>query len=196
MFTLKELPFQTNAFEKLSEKSFQIHYEKHHSAYVKNLNNLLLEREIVGGLEDIILQSFLQRKNDDFFKKVFNNASQHWNHTFFWNSLDPEKKEPNEVVLKLIKESFETMDLFKEEFIQCGLRHFGCGWVWIIYDEKLKVYSSSNAKNPLVLNKKPVLVCDIWEHAYYVDFLNDREAFLDIVFDYFNWDFALNNLGL
>lgn len=197
MFELDKLPFELDSFDKLSAKSLEIHYSKHHATYVKNLNSLLQEKKIEGSLEEIMLQSFKQRNYEPIFQAIFNNAAQHWNHTFFWNSLSPEEVSPSEKLHDLILKSFRNIDNLKLKFHEIGMKQFGSGWIWIVYnlnEKMLEILSTSNAENPFVLERIPLLVCDVWEHAYYVDFLNNRSEFLNVIFGYLNWSFASQNL--
>lgn len=199
MFKLDPLPYAMNAFEKLSEQSFNVHYGKHHANYVNNLNVLIKECAILQNknLNEVMKISFENLK-EKFYLNVFNNAAQHFNHSFFWKSLSPVQIFLSNDLQKKIEGDFGNMDLFYEKFIKTGLELFGSGWVWIVYNnitEKIEIHGMEKA-GTAVLDYIPLLVCDVWEHAYYIDYLNNRKEFLSVVYEYFNWDFALQNYNL
>lgn len=199
MFELEALNYEVKSFDGLSEKSFDVHRNKHHQNYINSLNSLLekvpelRDKEI----EEVIEVSF-KKRHEDLYGKIFNNAAQHWNHDFFWKSLCPKQKPLNQSLLVLINKSFGSVESLKERFIEVGLGLFGSGWVWIVFNEKdevLQVVATQNAENPIQVKNEltPLLACDVWEHAYYIDHLNNRKHFLEVVFSYFNWDFAFES---
>lgn len=199
-FILPQLPYDKKSFGKvLSEESFDFHYGKHHLAYVNNLNKLLENDSYSSfkdkSLEEIILESY----NKQEFVGIFNNAAQIWNHTFFWHSITPNNGggEPGGKLLAKINEDFGSFTKFADEFKQAGLTQFGSGWSWLVLaDGRLKVMKSLNAENPICLGYTPLICCDVWEHAYYIDYRNMRADFLNIFLDQLvNWDFATKNLG-
>jgi len=196
MFTLSLLPFEKSSLEPhISAKTLEFHYGKHHQAYVDNLNKLIvgtaLEAET---LENIILKT----SGSTAQAAIFNNAAQIYNHAFFWSSLRPADAtlEPPVELLKLIDDSFGSLDSFFMEFKATALAQFGSGWTWLIKDaEKLKIIKTANAETPLTLGQKPLLVIDVWEHAYYLDYQNRRADYLEAVLkNLLNWEFAASRL--
>ncbi len=131
-------------------------------------------------------------------EKIFNNAAQHWNHTFFWNSISPVKNDISPQIIKLIEDAFDSMEKFVQAFKAAGAALFGSGWVWLAFNkatQKVEILQTSNAFTPAVTSEYvPLLVCDVWEHAYYIDYRNKRVDFLQVVADHFNWEFAQKNL--
>ena len=168
MFELPKLPYEKNALAPyISEETIEYHYGKHHQTYVNNLNNLVPGTEYEGkSLEEIILASS---------GGIFNNAAQIWNHTFYWYGLTPNStKAPAGALKNAIEAKFGSFDAFKEEFSKVAATTFGSGWAWLVKDEKgeLKIISTSNAGCPLTDGYTPLLTCDVWEHAYYIDYRN------------------------
>lgn len=189
-FKLPPLPYEMNALEPhLSKETLEYHYGKHHQAYVNNLNNLLPNSGFEGkSLEDIITQS----KGG-----IFNNAAQIWNHTFYWNCLTPKNQpHPNSGAFsKAIKAAFGSFEAFQTAFTQCAMTTFGSGWAWLVKDSsgKLEIVSTSNAGTPLTDNKKPLFTCDVWEHAYYIDYRNQRNKYVETFWKIVNWEFVQKN---
>ena len=190
-FELPKLDYPKNGLSPvMSEETLDLHYGKHHQTYVTNLNNLIKDTEYA----NISLEEILKKTANDSTKSgIFNNAGQHWNHLLFWKCMKPKGggTMPTKLEKKII-EDFGSIEKFKTEFIQAGVTQFGSGWAWLALDNnKLVVTKSSNASNPIVNNLKPILGCDVWEHAYYVDFKNRRpdyiKAFLD---DLVNWEYV------
>ena len=190
-FELPKLDYAKNGLSPvMSEETLDLHYGKHHQTYVTNLNNLIKDTEYA----NISLEEILKKTANDSTKSgIFNNAGQHWNHLLFWKCMKPKGggTMPTKLEKKII-EDFGSIEKFKAEFIQAGVTQFGSGWAWLALDNnKLVVTKSSNASNPIVNNLKPILGCDVWEHAYYVDFKNRRpdyiKAFLD---DLVNWEYV------
>lgn len=183
---LPALPYAMDALAPhISKETFEFHYGKHHQAYVTNLNNLIKGGEFENAsLEDIIKKSSAG---------IFNNAAQVWNHTFFWNSMTPDKTAPSADLLAAITAAFGGLDGLKTKFVDEGFAHFGSGWVWLAADRSgaLSIVQTHDAENLLTKDLVPLLVCDLWEHAYYVDYKNDRKAFLGAWFDALvNWSLA------
>ena len=196
-FELPALPFAPNALEPhMSARTFEFHHGKHHKAYVDTLNTLVPGTAFEkASLEDIIKAT--HGKDDQ--AKMYNNAAQIWNHTFFWNSLKPQGGgAPTGKLADAINAAFGDLAGFKAKFKDAGLTQFGSGWAWLVVnkDGKLEIIKTANAVCPLALGVKPVLTCDVWEHAYYIDYQNRRgdmvQAFLDHLV---NWDFAAKNFG-
>ena len=195
-FELPPLPYDKSALEPhMSAKTFEFHHGKHHQAYVTNLNNLVKDTPLASkSLEEIIKET----GKDDSKAGIFNNAAQVWNHTFFWNSMKPQGGgAPSGKIADKIAADFGSFDKFKDEFKNAGATQFGSGWAWLVLDGgKLKVTKTPNAMTPMVQGQTAVLTCDVWEHAYYLDYQNRRPDFLATFLDHLaNWDFASKNLG-
>lgn len=190
-FELKPLPYAKNALAPhLTEESFGFHYEKHHQAYVTNLKGLIDGTpEAEKSLEDIVKSSS---------GKVFNNAAQVWNHDFFWASMKPAGGgEPTGALADAIKRDFGSYADFRKAFQDAAVAQFGSGWAWLVKDgDSLKIVTTSNADTPLAHGKTPILTCDVWEHAYYIDYRNLRAKFVETFLTHLvNWDFAAANFG-
>ncbi len=194
-FELAPLPYAKDALQPyMSALHLEIHHGKHHQTYVTNLNNLTKDKpEAALSLEQIIKDS--AGKADK--TPLFNNAAQIWNHDFFWNSMKPNGggAMPGELEKK-IAEDFGSIDAFKEAFTQAGLTQFGSGWTWLVLDNgKLKVTKTGNADLPLTQGQTALLTCDVWEHAYYLDYQNRRADFLKaFLANMANWEFAAQRL--
>ena len=180
-FILPNLPYAKDALAPyISQETIEYHYGKHHQTYVNNLNNLIANTKWEQKtLEEIIVSSS---------GTIFNNAAQIWNHTFYWQCLKPNAKPPQELVDQLGK-TFGSIANFKAEFTKTALALFGSGWVWLVKnpDGTLAIVSTGNAGNPLTNKQTPLLVCDIWEHAYYIDYRNARAKYLEAF-----WQLAWN----
>ena len=190
-FELPPLPFAKNSLAPhISEETLDFHYGKHHQTYVTNLNNLVPGTEFEGlTLEEIVMRSS---------GGIFNNAAQVWNHTFYWNSLSPNGGgEPTGALADAINAEFGSFAGFKEAFTKCAVTTFGSGWAWLVKNPegKLALVSTSNAGCPLTEGHTPLLTCDVWEHAYYIDYRNARPAYLDAFWALVNWDFAAANFS-
>lgn len=194
-FILPKLPFQKDELEPhMSMETFDYHHEKHHNAYVVNLNKLLETKSELHlkNLEEIIL---ISSKNTSM-SGIFNNAAQVWNHTFFWHSMKKDGGgKPSEALLKEIDKSFGSYEKFLEEFKNAATSQFGSGWVWLVKEfDVLKIVKTSNAETPITNEQKPLVCCDVWEHAYYIDFRNRRPDFVaSFLENLINWDFAEKN---
>ena len=190
-FELPELPYPKNALEPhISQETLAYHYGKHHQAYVNKLNGMIPGTEFENmSLEEIILQSD---------GGVFNNAAQIWNHTFYWNSMNPKGGgEPGGALGEAINKTFGTVDKFKEQFTEAAMTQFGSGWAWLVEEHNgdIAIVKTANAENPMTNNQKPLLTCDVWEHAYYIDTRNDRGKYVSNFWEVVNWEFAENNFG-
>ncbi len=188
-FELPALPYAKDALvPHISEETLDFHYGKHHQTYVTNLNNLVSGTEFDGmSLENII-------KNSS--GGVFNNAAQIWNHTFYWNSLSPNGGgEPSGDLANAINRAFGSFTEFKEAFTKCAVTTFGSGWAWLVKNSNgtLELVSTSNAETPLTADQTPLLTCDVWEHAYYIDYRNARPKYLEAFWTLVNWEFASAN---
>jgi Fe-Mn family superoxide dismutase len=195
-FVLPALPYAENALEPvISARTLSFHYGKHHQAYVNKLNELVAGTELAGlKLEDIIVKTAGQPDKAG----IFNNAAQVWNHAFYWNSLSPKSGgKPSGQIAKKIDAAFGSYENFIKQFADAGGAQFGSGWVWLVEDGGvLKILKTPNAENPMSLKKgTAILVLDVWEHAYYLDYQNRRADYLKTVIDkLINWDFAEKNL--
>lgn len=187
---LMTLPYSMDALEPLmSKETLEFHYGKHHQTYVNNLNNLIAGTKF----EDLSLVNIILESDGG----IFNNAAQVYNHDFFWNGLTPTQGAIPATVEEALTKAFGSIEKFKEEFTAKAVGHFGSGWAWLVEDENqdLKIVTTINAQNPLTDNLKPILVCDVWEHAYYIDVRNARPKFLENFWKLVNWDFVAQNLG-
>lgn len=191
VFTLPPLPFAKDALAPtISAETIEYHYGKHHQTYVDNLNKLTAGTEFADmPLEDIV------RKSSG---PIFNNSAQVWNHTFFWNCLTPQGgAAPTGTVGDAINKQFGSFDKFKEQFTQAAVTQFGSGWAWLVRkaDGSLAIVQTSNAANPMTNGDKPLLTCDVWEHAYYIDYRNARAKFVENFWKLVNWDFVAKNMA-
>lgn len=194
-FTLPNLPYDKTALEPhISAKTLDFHHGKHHQAYVTNLNKLIEGTSLESrSLEEVILDS----KGESAKAGIFNNAAQVWNHTFYWHSMKPKGGGmPSGDLAKRINQDFGSFQNFREAFKQAGATQFGSGWAWLVLqDDTLKVTKTGNADLPLAHGQRALLTCDVWEHAYYLDYQNRRPDYLDVFLDHLvNWDFAASNL--
>jgi len=194
-FELPPLPYKKDALAPhLSERTLTFHYEKHHQAYVNNLNKLIEGTELEKkSLEEIIHAT----ANNAEKVGIFNNAAQVWNHTFYWHSMTPQGgDEPEGSLAAKITKDFGSFEEFAKLFKQAGVSQFGSGWAWLVLekDGSLKVTKTPNADLPMVHGQKALLTCDVWEHAYYLDYQNLRPDYIDIFLkNLANWNFAQKN---
>jgi Fe-Mn family superoxide dismutase len=193
-FTLPPLPYDKAALEPhISAKTFEFHHGKHHKAYVDKANELAKGTPYEGmELEKAVVES---RKQGG---PLFNNIGQIYNHNIFWLSMKPNGGgAATGAVAQKIVEAFGTFDAFKEQFVNAGIGQFGSGWVWLVASGgKLEIVKTANAETPLIDGKTPLIVCDVWEHAYYLDFQNRRADFLKVFVEKLvNWDFANQQLA-
>jgi superoxide dismutase, Fe-Mn family len=188
--TLPELPYSKESLlPYISPETIEYHYGKHHKTYVDNLNRLILGTEF----EKLSLQEIVMKASGG----IFNNAAQIWNHTFYWNGISPNGGgEPSGFVADEISKNFGSFSQFKEKFTSTATTLFGSGWAWLIKnaDGSLSIESTSNAGNPLKDGKKPLLTCDVWEHAYYIDYRNARTKYIEAFWNIVDWTFVENNL--
>jgi len=195
--TLPPLPYKEDALAPhLSANTLSFHYGKHHKGYVDNLNGLLKEAPDLAALS---LEDLMKKTAGDAAKSShFNNAAQIWNHTFYWNSMRPKGGgAPTGKMLELVNAAFGDYAKFKEAFAAAAKTQFGSGWAWLVLDgNKLAIEKTGNADTPLVRGKKCLLTCDVWEHAYYLDYQNKRADYVTAFLDgLLNWEFAEKNLG-
>lgn len=190
-FQLPELSYAMDALQPhISKETLEYHYGKHHLTYVNNLNQLLVDSPMANlSLEQIIM------KSDG---GLFNNAAQVWNHTFYWYCLSPQGGgEPSGKLAQAINNKFGSFQAFKELFSKTALTTFGSGWAWLVLNEQgeLAVTSTSNADTPMRHHQKALLTCDVWEHAYYIDYRNARANYIDHFWKLVNWKFVSEQFG-
>ena len=186
---LPPLPYPMNGLEPhISQETLEYHYGKHHQAYVTNLNNQIKNTEFENAsLEDIVKKSS---------GGIFNNAAQVWNHTFFWQCMKPKGGgTPAGALADAINKKWGSFDSFREAFTQSCVGNFGSGWTWLVkrVDGSLDIVNTSNAATPLTGMDKPLMTCDVWEHAYYIDYRNARARFVEAFWQVVNWDFVAQN---
>jgi Fe-Mn family superoxide dismutase len=190
-FTLPELPYPKDALAPhISAETLDFHHGKHHNAYVTKLNELVGADGSLAGksLEDLVRTTS---------GGVFNQAAQVWNHTFYWHSMKPQGGgEPTGAVLEAINKAFGSVADFKAKFSAAAAGQFGSGWAWLVKDGSgLAITTTSNAGCPLTEGKTPLLTCDVWEHAYYIDYRNARPKYVEAWWNLVNWDFVAKNLA-
>ncbi len=191
MYNLPKLKFEKNALKDfLTEEQMSFHYDKHHKAYIDNLNGFM---EKDPSLKAKTLEEIVKTSSGG----VFNNAAQIWNHTFYWFCMTPEKKVVPDALKKAIEKDFGSFEDFKTKFVEGGMGTFGSGWIWLCKDAsgKLSLVSTSNAAVPFTNGQIPLLVADVWEHAYYVDYRNLRKKYLETFLNYVDWNFVAENLA-
>ena len=191
MLILPELPYAYDALEPaMSSETLHLHHDKHHATYVAKANELAAK----AGLGDMALEDLICAARERNDQKLFNNAAQAWNHGFFWESMSPGKSAPEGELGKAISSTFGDLAGLKKAFVEEGVNHFASGWVWLVLDRDkgLEVISTHDADDTFTREADfPLLVCDVWEHAYYLDCKNDRKAYLTRWFDELaNWQFA------
>lgn len=194
MFKQNELPYAMEALKPyISKETLEFHYGKHHAGYVTKLNAAIENSDYAEkSLEDVIIAS---REKKDM--GVFNNAAQHWNHDFYWKSLSPKSDINNATKLKsAIEKKFDSVDAFKAKFTEAAAGNFGSGWTWLVQSQggDLEIVNTSNAETPVGTNQTPLFTCDVWEHAYYIDYRNARPDYLKNYWEILNWEFAEKNL--
>ena len=191
MHTLPELPFAETALEPhISAETLQYHYGKHHATYVEKLNGLIKGTD----LESSSLEELIKTSDGG----IFNNAAQIWNHTFYWNCLSPNGGgAPEGELAEAINSSFGSFDEFKEKFSTAAATNFGSGWTWLVKNSNgtLDIVNTSNAGCPIKDDMQPILTCDVWEHAYYIDYRNARPKYVEAFWALVNWDFVARNFS-
>lgn len=176
---LPDLPYPSDALEPhVSKRTMELHHGKHHAAYVKAANDLIKGSPYQSmSLEAVMRASFAKPSE----RAIFNNTAQAWNHAFFWHCMRPEGGgEPKGVLAKRLQQAFGGLAEFRKQFAEAATGQFGSGWAWLVLDDgRLFVTSTPNAENPLIRGQVPLLACDVWEHAYYLDYQNQRQSFVD-----------------
>lgn len=186
---LPPLPYALDALQPhISRETLEYHYGKHHQAYVTNLNNLVKGSKF----ENASLEEIIRKSSGD----IFNDAAQVWNHTFYWNCLSPKGGgEAKGALAQAVSRKFGSFGAFKEAFSKSAVGNFGSGWTWLVKkaDGTVDIVNTSNAATPLTGSDKPLLTCDVWEHAYYVDYRNRRPDYVAAFWNLVHWDFAAQN---
>jgi Fe-Mn family superoxide dismutase len=189
--TLPPLPYAIDALQPhISKETLEFHYGKHHQAYATNLNNLIKGTEF----ENSPLDEIVKKSSGG----IFNNAAQIWNHTFYWNSLSPKGGgQPTGALAAAIDAKWGSFDAFKEAFTKSAVGNFGSSWTWLVKktDGSLDIVNTSNAATPVTTSDKPLITCDLWEHAYYIDYRNRRPDYMGAYWALVNWDFAAKNFA-
>lgn len=187
-FQLPELSYSQGSLAPvMSEETLEFHHGKHHAAYVRRLNDLIREKD----QEESTLEEIILGQNANESCDVFNNAAQHWNHSFFWKCLSPNGgKKPSGAVAGLIARCFGGFDAFRVEFTSGANLLFGSGWTWLVQNREgdLEIFLAQHAEHPMQYGKKALLALDVWEHAYYIDYRNERARFVEAFWDIINWD--------
>jgi superoxide dismutase, Fe-Mn family len=189
-FDLPPLPYPEDALAPvISAGTLALHHGKHHRKYVDTMNELLQKERVRGTTLEVVVRNSKG--------KLFNNAAQAWNHEFYWHSLTPKKTRPAGALLRRLESDFGGYDPFAEKLAKAAADQFGSGWAWLIEDAgKLAIVTTSNADTPMAHGKRCLLAIDVWEHAYYVDYRNERERYLaGVIGERLNWEFAGRNLG-
>ena len=191
-FQLPPLPYDKKALEPyISEQTLELHHGKHHQAYINKANDMIKGTDLEDAdIETAVVKSYMQGNN-----ALFNNIGQSYNHAMFWQSMSPsnDEKEIPAILEAKIEEEFGSIEKFKEAFKSTGMSQFGSGWVWLTINSsaELEIIKTSNAETPLIMGRLPLLTCDVWEHAYYLDYQNKRADFLDVFVNKLaNWEFA------
>jgi Fe-Mn family superoxide dismutase len=188
---LPALPYARDALQPhISSETLDFHYGKHHQTYVDNLNKMIVDTEFA----DADLETIVRKSQGG----MFNNAAQIWNHTFYWNSLSPKGGgEPTGKLAEAIAKAFGSFAAFKDAFTKAAIGTFGSGWAWLVQrpDGALAIVSTSNAATPMTGNDRPLLTCDVWEHAYYIDYRNARAKYVEAFWNLVHWEFAAKNMA-
>ena len=183
-FELPKLPYELDALAPhISKETLEYHYGKHHKAYVDNLNKLIVGTEF----ENMLLEDIIKKSSGG----IFNNAAQIWNHTFYFSGFSPNGGgQPTDALADAINSTFGSFESFKEKLSQAAATQFGSGWAWLVKNAqgKLEIVATSNAGNPMTDGKTPLLTCDVWEHAYYIDYRNARPKYIENFWEIVNWD--------
>ena len=188
-FSLPPLPYAEDALAPvISAETLKLHHGKHHKKYIDTTNQLLEKEPLkANSLEEVVKSAK---------GKLFNNAAQAWNHDFYWHSLSPKRQRPSGALLHRLEKDFGSYERFADSFAAAANGQFGSGWAWLVdRDGELAVMATSNADTPMAHGIKCLLALDVWEHAYYVDYRNERERYVSAVLDRLNWEFAEKNLA-
>jgi superoxide dismutase, Fe-Mn family len=188
-FSLPPLPYAEDALAPvISAETLRLHHGKHHKKYVDTANQLLEKEPLrASSVEEVVRQAK---------GKLFNNAAQAWNHDFYWKSLSPKRQRPSGALLHRLEKDFGSYEKFADAFSQAAIGQFASGWAWLVEKGgKLEVTTTGNADTPMAHGIRCLLTVDVWEHAYYVDYRNERERYVSAILNCLNWDFVERNLG-
>lgn len=190
-FELPDLPYAKDALEPyISKETLEYHHGKHHKAYVEKLNKLIEGTPF----ENRSVVDIIQQSSGD----IFNNAAQVWNHTFYWHCMSPQTgQQPQGKLFDKIKGEFGSFDEFKKRFAEAAIANFGSGWTWLVKNSNntLSIVNTDDADTPIRTEGNPILTCDVWEHAYYIDYRNARAKYVDAFWNVVNWQFVQENFG-
>jgi superoxide dismutase, Fe-Mn family len=196
-FTLKPLPFPKDSLgPAMSADTLEHHHDKHHATYVKKLNDLTTGTKFANADLEAVIRATARGEGKE--KQIFNNAAQTWNHDFFWESIAPNGGgTPPEPVLRRVEQTFGSFATFRERFIEAAVEQFGSGWAWLVWNHgKLEIRTTHDADNPLTTNGYALWTCDVWEHAYYLDYQHERAKFVTAVLDSIvNWQWVSKRLA-
>lgn len=188
--TLPVLPYPLDALEPyISKETLDYHYNKHHQTYLNNLNKLIVDSTFANlSLEELVLQAT---------GPILNNAAQVWNHSFYWHCLSPQQTTISSTLSSALTKYFGSVAQFKQQFTQAAITVFGSGWAWLVknHNGDLAIVQTSNAGNPMQQQQQALLTCDVWEHAYYIDYRNDRAKYAAQFWNVLNWDFVAANFA-
>ncbi len=181
---LPELSFEKSSLAPhISQETLEFHYGKHHNAYVNNLNKLIKGTEF----ESMTLEQICAKASGP----IFNNAAQHWNHSFYWQCLAPSSQQASGALADAISRDFKSSEGLRDMFFSSAAGNFGSGWTWLVKGgDRLSIVNTSNAAMPQKDGRTPIMVCDVWEHAYYIDYRNNRQAYLEAFWKIINWKFV------
>jgi Fe-Mn family superoxide dismutase len=190
-FELPNLPYEKDALEPyISRETLEYHYGKHHKAYLDKLNKLIEGTQF----ENQSVVDIIQQSEGD----IFNNSAQVWNHTFYWHCMSPQKEQqPQGPLLDKLKAEFGSLDEFKKRFAEAAIANFGSGWTWLVKNSNgtLSIVNTDDADTPIRTKANPILTCDVWEHAYYIDYRNARAKYVDAFWNVVNWRYVQENYG-
>ena len=189
VFRLPALPYGlADLSPTISQQTLEFHHQKHHAGYIKKLNAAIKDTE----LAELSMEQIIRHTKRG---GVFNNAAQSWNHAFYWYSMGPKPSRPKGELKDAIERDFGSLATLKKEFKTAAMGQFGSGWAWLVADRsgKLVLQTTGNADTPIVKSARPLMVCDVWEHAYYLDFQNKRDAYIDAFWKLIDWSFAAEN---
>jgi Fe-Mn family superoxide dismutase len=195
IFTLPALQFDPSSLTPFcSKETFEFHHGKHHNAYITKLNDAIKGNP---AYTDLSLEEVIKQSHKENLKPIYNNAAQHFNHSFFWNCMDPTGGKPGTKLSALIDRDFGSLDKFKDAFSATATALFGSGWTWLAQgkDGKLEILAMKDADTPLIVDKKPILTLDVWEHAYYIDHRNLRPKYIDEFWKFVNWGYVESQLS-
>ncbi|HWY14245.1 MAG TPA: superoxide dismutase [Rhizomicrobium sp.] len=195
-FELSPLPYDEDSLAPvISARTVGFHYRKHHKTYVETLNRLVVGTRYADMKIEQIVRTTAGRETEKE-KKIFNNAGQVWNHDFYWRSLSPRASTPDGKLAQAIERDFGGLDALLKQFVAAGTEQFGSGWAWLVSSAgKLSIAKTGNALDPMARHTNCLLTVDVWEHAYYLDYQNERAKYLEAVLGKLNWEFAAENLA-